>query len=269
MPFVLCALLAFTATAVVLMAVQGLGRCRWLRDGLVALGSAALLAVMAFELPGAATVVAGLVAGAASALVIEAWGMRYRGCSIQKALLHIAASCVLAALLMNLIGTIPLAASGTLFLILSVVGADLPAWGASVQTAGESSAAVPRESLRPLLAGLAEPLIGLFLFSLMFSTLGDHRVYLYYLSFLLGTLASGLCIVPLLLINSKRPLLNLMYQVILPFLGLVLIVVALVVPTALQGAVSRSGFCFSSPLPPCCSVPPLWATSRLASSRRD
>lgn len=86
MPFVLCALLAFTATAVVLMAVQGLGRCRWLRDGLVALGSAALLAVMAFELPGAATVVAGLVAGAASALVIEAWGMRYRGCSIQKAL---------------------------------------------------------------------------------------------------------------------------------------------------------------------------------------
>lgn len=242
MPFVLCALLAFTATAVVLMAVQALGRCRWLRDGLVALGSVALLAVIAFELPEAATVVAGLVAGAASALVIEAWGMRYRGCSIQKALLHIAASCVLAALLMNLIGTIPLAASGTLFLTLSVVGADLPAWGASAQTAGESSAAVPRGSLRPLLAGLAEPLIGLFLFSLMFSTLGDHRVYLYYLSFLLGTLASGLCIVPLLLINSKRPLLNLMYQVILPFSGLVLIVVALVVPTALQGAVSRSGF---------------------------
>lgn len=242
MPFVLCALLAFTATAVVLMAARGLGRCRWLRDGLVTLGSAALLAIMAFELPGVATVIAGLVAGAAAALVMEAWGMRYCGCTIQKALLHIAISCVLAALLMNLIGTTPLAASAALFFILSIAGADMPAWGASAKKGEELPAVAPRTSFRPLLVGLAEPLIGLFLFSLMFSTLGDHRVYLYYLSFLLGTLASGLCIVPLLLINGKRPLLNLMYQVILPLLGLVLIVVALVVPAALQGAVSRSGF---------------------------
>lgn len=197
---------------------------------------------MAFELPWAVTVAGGLVAGAASALVIEAWGMRYRGCSIQKALLHIAVSCVLAALLMNLIGTIPLAASAALFLALSVVGADMPVWDASAKEGEEPPTMESRASLRPMLAGLAEPLIGLFLFSLMFSTLGDHRVYLYYLSFLLGTLASGLCIVPLLLINSRRPLLNLMYQVILPLLGLVLIVVALVVPATLQGAVSRSGF---------------------------
>lgn len=242
MPFVLCALLAFTATAALLATIPEVGHCRWLRDGLVALGSAALLAVMFFELPVAVIGVGGLTGGAASALVVESWGMRYRGCSIQKALLHIAVSCVLAALFMNLIGTTPLGASFALFLALSVVGADMPAWGVSTRTTGALPVAEPRTSLRPMLAGLAEPLIGLFLFSLMFSTLGDHRVYLYYLSFLLGTLASGLCIVPLLLISSKRPLLNLMYQVILPLLGLVLIVVALVVPVTFQGAVSRSGF---------------------------
>lgn len=239
-PFVLCALLSFTATAIVLLLAQGIARYRWLRDGLALVGAGALLAIMVFDLPWTVAVPGGLVAGAASAFVMEAWGMRYCGCSIQKALLHIAVSCVLAALLMNLVGTTPLVASAALFLILSVVGADMPAWDVSVKKAEEMPA--PCASFRPLLVGLAEPLIGLFLFSLMFSTLGDHRVYLYYLSFLLGTLASGLCIVPLLLINSKRPLLNLIYQVILPLLGLVLIVVALMAPIGFQGAVSRSGF---------------------------
>ncbi|MEY8459708.1 helix-turn-helix transcriptional regulator [Eggerthellaceae bacterium 24-137] len=239
-PFVLCALLSFTATAIVLLLAQGIARYRWLRDSLALVGAGALLAIMVFDLPWIVAVPGGLVAGAASAFVMEAWGMRYCGCSIQKALLHIAVSCVLAALLMNLVGTTPLVASAALFLILSVVGADMPAWDVSVKKAEEMPASCA--SFRPLLVGLAEPLIGLFLFSLMFSTLGDHRVYLYYLSFLLGTLASGLCIVPLLLINSKRPLLNLIYQVILPLLGLVLIVVALMAPIGFQGAVSRSGF---------------------------
>lgn len=242
MPFVLCALLAFTVTAIVLLMAQGVTHCRWLRDGLALVGAGALLAIMVFDLPWTVAVAGGLVAGAASAFVMEAWGMRYCGCSIQKALLHIAVSCVLAALLMNLVGTTPLVASAALFLILSVVGADMPAWGVPVKKAEETPAPASCASFRPLLVGLAEPLIGLFLFSFMFSTLGDHRVYLYYLSFLLGTLASGLCIVPLLLINSKRPLLNLIYQVILPLLGLVLIVVALMAPIGFQGAVSRSGF---------------------------
>ena len=240
MPFVLCALLAFTATAVVLMAVQGLGRCRWLRDGLVALGSAALLAVMAFELPGAATVVAGLVAGAASALVIEAWGMRYRGCSIQKALLHIAASCVLAALLMNLIGTIPLAASGTLFLILSVVGRSacmgrVCADGWRIVGGGASRIVAPPARR------LARPLIGLFLFSLMFSTLGDHRVYLYYLSSFARYAGIGAVHRAAVAHQQQASIAEPRLPGDSPFLSLISIA-GLMELTALQGAVSRSGF---------------------------
>lgn len=249
--FVLCSLLAFVIAAIALVACRCRERSRWLRNGLAVFGSAAFLAVLFLPLPSAATVVAGFVAGTGSALVMEAWGVRYRGCSIQKALLHIAVSCILAALLMNLIGTVPPAVSGALFVILALAGSDMASWGAeggenevgeTGNAASDSRAAVSWKTLRSMLAGLAEPLIGLFLFSLIFSTLGDHRVYLYYLSFLLGTLASGLCIVPLLLVSSRRPLLNLIYQVILPLLGLVLIVVALVVPADFQGAVSRSGF---------------------------
>ncbi len=250
-PFVLCSLIAFSAAAIVLAACGWRERPRWLRNALTVLGSVGFLAVLFLPLPSGATAVAGLVAGTGSAPVVEAWGMRYRGCSIQKALLHIAVSCILAALLMNLIGTVPPTVAGVLFVVLALAGSDMASWATKggeddiVETVNASSddrAVVPWKTLRSMLAGLAEPLIGLFLFSLMFSTLGDHRVYLYYLSFLLGTLASGLCIVPLLLVSSRRPLLNLIYQVILPLLGLVLIVAALVVPAALQGAVSRSGF---------------------------
>ena len=261
MPFMLCSLLAFTVMGLLLAAVghrEPQGSLWWerraVRNGVVAAGALGFLVLLFAEVLTVTVGAVGLVAGTGSALTVSAWGRRYAGCSIQKALLHIAVSCVLGALLMNLIGTVPPMVACVLFLCLAVIGSDMASWGAGTQSHGTQSCADvqpdnphaepsrARTALRPLLAGLAEPLIGLFLFSLMFSTMGDHGVYLYYLSFLLGTLASGLCIVPLLMVNSKRPLLNLIYQVILPLLGLVLIVVALVAPPGLQGAVARSGF---------------------------
>lgn len=57
----------------------------------------------------------------------------------------------------------------------------------------------------------------------------------------MGTLLSGLCIIPLLYINSTRPILSLIYQVILPVLGLVLIVVTMIAPDSPQGIVARNG----------------------------
>lgn len=93
-----------------------------------------------------------------------------------------------------------------------------------------------------MVGSLIEPLAGLFLFSLVFATLGDHHVYLFYLSFLLGTLLSGLCIIPLLLVNSRRPILSLIFQVVLPLLGLILVAVVLVVPDGQAGLVARTGF---------------------------
>lgn len=253
-------ILPFTASALgallVVGIVQVLGRSasfpRFALDGVAAIGSGgfAVLSLAPFSVW--LQVVVGVVAGIAAAFVLLAWGRRYRGLAIQEALLHIALSCVLAALLMNLVGNLPLPLAAVFFAVFSAVGADMAQGG--FRKFREKLADAPEidgrdemsggstKSVGALLLGLAEPLTGIFLFSLMFSTMGDHHEYLYYLSFLLGTFLSGLSIIPLLLLSRKRPLMDLTYQVIMPLLGLVLIVAALVVPPDTQGLVARNGF---------------------------
>lgn len=215
--------------------------------GSTTLGSGGFLLLVAFEGTLPVQIAAGFFAGISAALVLLAWGEAYAGCSMQKALLHIALSCVIAVLLMNTMGTLPFPITAVLFCLLAAAGAILPTYWKKRHTDGRrsgetapSAKAVPR-CVRRMLGNLAEPLVGLFLFSLVFATLGDHRVYLFYLSFLMGTLLSGLCIIPLLYINSRRPILSLIYQVILPVLGLILIVVAVIAPDSLQGVVTRNG----------------------------
>lgn len=219
------------------------------------LASVGFLFLVAFEGSLPLQIAVGIFAGIAAALVLFAWGRAYAGCSMQKALLHIALSCVIAVLLMNTMGTLPFPITATLFLFLSTAGAFLPIfWAKSHSSApmpcqekapspnrGGTGAPTARQSVRRMLGNLAEPLFGVFLFSLVFATLGDHRVYLFYLSFLMGTLLSGLCIIPLLYINSRRPILSLIYQVILPVLGLVLLVIAMIVPEGPQDIVARNG----------------------------
>lgn len=250
LPFVLSALGAFFLCGLAMLLVpfriskpteQGI------RIGLPLVAALGFLALCAWDVPGGIAAVVGFAAGTGAAFVMRAWMLCYRGLAIQKALLHIAVSCILSALLMNLLGTIPFALAAVLFPVFTAVGAAMPSW---VLLRGDGSEALVVAKAdghgiglsSRLMFGLAEPLTGLFLFSLMFSTMGDHHVYLYYLSFLIGTFLSGVCIVPVLLMSRKRPLLNLVYQVMLPLLGLVLIVVALIVPPEVQGAVTRSGF---------------------------
>lgn len=247
-------ILPFTASALgallVVGAVQVLGRPasfpRFALDGMATIGSGgfAVLSLVPFGV--GVQIVVGVVAGIAAAFVLLAWGRRYRGLAIQEALLHIALSCVFSALLMNLVGNLPLPLAVVFFAVFSLVGADMSQGG--FRKLGEGPTSSPEMSggsaktVGALLLGLAEPLTGIFLFSLMFSTMGDHHEYLYYLSFLLGTFLSGLSVIPLLLLSRKRPLMDLMYQVIMPLLGLVLIVAALVVPPDTQGLVARNGF---------------------------
>ena len=218
-----------------------------LRFGSTALGAGGFLLLVAFEGTLPLQIASGFFAGISAASVLLAWGETYAGCSMQKSLLHIALSCVIAVLLMNTMGTLPFPITAVLFCLLTAASAILPTfWNERHVTDRPSRETEPsvKASLRPvrrMLGNLAEPLIGIFLFSLVFATLGDHRVYLFYLSFLMGTLLSGLCIIPLLYINSTRPILSLIYQVILPVLGLVLIVVTMIAPDSPQGIVARNG----------------------------
>lgn len=225
-----------------------------------AVGAVGFLLLVAFEGVLPLQIAAGAFAGAAAALVLLAWGRAYAGCSMQKALLHIALSCVIAVLLMNTMGTLPFPITAILFCFLSAAGAILPiAWnrqrsggrepGHNAEEPEDSQKHVQRDGkpatmpkpMRRMLGNLVEPLVGIFLFSLVFATLGDHHVYLFYLSFLMGTLLSGLCIIPLLYVNSRRPILSLIYQVILPVLGLVLLVIAMIVPGGPQDMIARNG----------------------------
>lgn len=218
-----------------------------LRFGSTALGAGGFLLLVAFEGTLPLQIASGFFAGISAASVLLTWGETYAGCSMQKSLLHIALSCVIAVLLMNTMGTLPFPITAVLFCLLTAASAILPTfWNERHVTDRPSRETEPsvKASLRPvrrMLGNLAEPLIGIFLFSLVFATLGDHRVYLFYLSFLMGTLLSGLCIIPLLYINSTRPILSLIYQVILPVLGLVLIVVTMIAPDSPQGIVARNG----------------------------
>ena len=194
----------------------------------------------------------GICAGISSALQLIAWGRIYVGLSMQKALLHIAICCVCGMLLANLIGTIPFLSSTATFIALSVASTTIPIALRQRATSDDVDCDSPsagkthtehrlRKAVR-MFSNLLEPMAGIFLFSLLFTTLGDHQVNLFYLSFLLGTMASGVLIIPLLLIKGKTPILTLIYQVALPLLGLVLIVVAVIAPHSVSDLITRNGF---------------------------
>ena len=208
-------------------------------------GSIGFLLLVEFLGAPALHIAIGACAGVSSALVLISWGHAYTGCSIQQALVHIALSCIVGALLMNTMGTLPFPVTAVLFVTLSAASAIIPAVRNRRSRAAHNAEREPiarATTVGRMMGNLFEPLAGLFLFSLVFATLGDHHVYLFYLSFLLGTLLSGLCIIPLLMVNSRRPILSLVYQVVLPLLGLFMLVIILVVPDGPSGMVARNGF---------------------------
>lgn len=253
-PFSLAALATCAITAAAYAAASGTAArnaaARRKRENVLlgastAVGYGGFLFLVAFEGSLPIQITVGACAGIASALMLVSWGRVYTGCPIQKALLHIALSCIIGALLMNTMGTLPFPVTSVLFVFLSAASAIIPiVWNKNhPHTAVDTEEPAPkRASAGRMFANLLEPMAGIFLFALVFATLGDHHVYLFYLSFLLGTLLSGLCIIPLVMVNSRRPILTLIYQVVLPLLGLILLVIALIVPDGATGMVARNGF---------------------------
>lgn len=230
----------------------------------ILIGTLGLCLIAGQRVPAVATGALGACGGIGSALVLMAWGDLFRTCTKTAILAHLAAAAVLSALLLNAIGTLPYPIACALTLVLATIGFAVPsALLTSRQAAIEKhqdteplegsdkpvSADAPQSQASrcphrtaPLAAHLAETLIGITLFGLSFQVLGTHDVYLFYLTFLVGTIVAGIAVLPLLLLGGTRPTMALLYEVVLPLTGFAIIAVTLVVPEAAHLFVARSGF---------------------------
>lgn len=209
-------------------------------------GAAGLCLISRFPLPAAAVGALGACAGAGSALALLAWGRLFMACTKKVALLHLALTSVLGAFLLNTVGTLPYPAAVALFMGLEVVALAVPAFHLEVPGApdatGPGATGLAPASRTPLAVHMAEPLLGIALFALSFQVLGAHTVYLFYLSFLLGTIVAGLAVLPVLLLDAKRPAMALLYEIVLPLAGFAVVAATVAAPDALQALTTRNGF---------------------------
>lgn len=198
----------------------------------------------------------GCLAGLGSVLLLMAWVWMYRTCDKESALLHLALSAVLGGLLMNMIGTLPLAPAMVLFLALDLVALAVPiasslhkpkadeVQGSARFVNGEGSASPSmapevRENSRADGAHIGEALIGIALFALSFQMLGVHGTLYLYLSFMLGSIVTGGAVALLVCLRRVSRPAELLKGVLLPTVGMAALLVAVVAPLGAQSVTAR------------------------------
>ena len=202
----------------------------------IAAGTVGLVVMSVTPVPGPAVAMLGMAGGAGSGWLLLAWGRAFSRCERREALSYLALDSALGALLMNTIGTLPLAVGALLafvFDVLAVVAVVRLLRENGENPAGRSQA--PAGSVRPVLAKSAPALVGMALFGASFQVLGGHGVLYFYLSFLVGTIVAGLAVLVVLLVAAGRPVVSLLYDAVLPAAGFLAIAVALLVPGASRG----------------------------------
>lgn len=220
-------------------------------------GYALLIVCAAVE--GWATPVAAVMAGAllafASVVLAVAWGVYMAQFSLRWALLWVAVMVGAAALMELLLSAVTFAVGALVFCLLLPLACALPCWmvwraGADVPDASDgegegegalfparpscaadaSSRTVDGSAPKPLRVRLgamasmvAMPFVGLMVFAFM---MGTRKFVLFDVVHMevLGCALGAVAVVPLCLFGSKRPLMPLIYRLLLPLACLVLIV---------------------------------------------
>ncbi len=256
-PYTCAALVAALATALAMFAIRLRGRTvakdgegrrarRRLCAAVAALtflsGTAGLCLLTFIDLPAVFSVALGTCGGIGSALLLAAWGKAFLACEGHEALGYLAVSSVLGGLLLNTVGTLPHPVAVALLFLLAGVALGIPLMllrenpeqpeGPETQNSQR-----PASELRP-----ADALVGTALFGMSFHMLGTHEVYLFYLTFLVGTIAAGVAILPLVLLGRERPAVGLLYEVALPLVGFATVAGALVAPGPVGAFAARTGF---------------------------
>ncbi len=177
--------------------------------------------------------VAGICTGIGSVPVCIAWGCHLSTMGLRNAIFFVAIVCGSASLLSWGMTLVPVVVLRVAFPLLLLIGSLTPLVKTATKTLGtpktDSEQDGPAQPLRllPSLKRLASvvwlPAMGLLLYAFM---MGVRKYYLFdsFESEFFGGAIAAACIVPLCLIRSDRPLLSLVYKVIVPIAAGVIIV---------------------------------------------
>ena len=201
-----------------------------------------LLFVLAAALPGFGTAAVGVAAGLLLALgtveLAVAWGAYMAQYSLSQALLWVALMVGLSSLLEMLLSSVTFAVGLLVFCVLLPLSCFLPCWkacrgelvwrsDAAGPAEGRASDAAPagpmmRRGLATMAQLLAMPFAGLMVFAFL---MGARKFILFDVMHMevLGCVLGALVVVPLCFVRSSRPLLPVIYRLVLPAFALVLI----------------------------------------------
>lgn len=214
----------------------------WVFGGAVCYLIGYVLFVLAAALPGFGTAVAGVAAGFLLALgtveLAVAWGAYMAQYNLRQALLWVAVMVGLSSLLEMLLSSVTFAVGLLVFCVLLPLSCFLPCWkarrgelawrgGAAGLAEGRASDAVSagltmRRGLATMAQLLAMPFAGLMVFAFL---MGARKFILFDVMHMevLGCVLGALVVVPLCFVRSTRPLLPVIYRLVLPAFALVLI----------------------------------------------
>ena len=196
-----------------------------------------------------------------------AWGTYLSMLDLRQALLSFSLMIGMASLVELLLSAVEIRVGLVAFGLLLVLGVALPCWkaarGALARIASETGGGEDRElercasaaagardraglarSVRGMASVLAMPFIGLLVFAFV---MGVRKFLVFDLFYVeaLGGIVAALAVLPLCLVKTERPLLSLIYQVLLPLFALVLVVLnSFPVGTVLQWLAATFSYVF-------------------------
>lgn len=200
-----------------------------------------LLFVLAAALPGFGTAAVGVAAGLLLALgtveLAVAWGAYMAQYSLRQALLWVALMVGLSSLLEMLLASVAFAVGLLVFCVLLPLSCFLPCWkthrgelvwrpdASAAESRGAQAASAGltmRRGLATMAQLLAMPFAGLMVFAFL---MGARKFILFDVMHMevLGCVLGALVVVPLCFVRSSRPLLPVIYRLVLPAFALVLI----------------------------------------------
>ncbi|MEY8459865.1 helix-turn-helix transcriptional regulator [Eggerthellaceae bacterium 24-137] len=216
------------------------GAARLLGRGWVFAGSGCYLAgyvlfILAAAVPGfgaaAEAVAAGALLGLGTVELAVCWGAYMAQYDLRQALLWVAVMVGLSALLEMLLASVTFAVGLLVFCVLLPLGCFLPCWKAqrgrladrfASEGARDGAPLTVRRGLAAMMRLLAMPFAGLMVFAFL---MGARKFILFDVVHMevLGCVLGALVVVPLCFVRSSRPLLPVIYRLVLPAFALALI----------------------------------------------
>lgn len=197
-------------------------------------------------IPRAVIVLTGIFYGASLIIICLAWANVLGHVEFRSAIFYSTLVCMAAYALNILLGYIPSSLRAVCYLVVFAAGVLAPLvalrQGAPAHTgeiakiSAETSPKAPEHSsTSALLSTLRLPIVGLLLFAFMMA-LGKNRVFGVIDTELFAGFVAALCILPLFAFAGDKPLSSLIYRVIAPIIGGVVIVL-LTIPSASMHAI--------------------------------